>query len=641
MARPIAVVLQEFANLSAATVATPTQGVCLIGRCTVERSKALNGADALVAYSDIDDTTPFDPPLGKTGMVIHTASFRLVDAEVEIATVADATASTVGLVTLSSGHGVQVGDVVTGVTGADDSTSTVVAVAATSATLADGVTTGDDLVFTRVISEIVLGQTNSALIDANTSKLAWPDAPTVTVAQWDGDGTVTCEVLSAESVYVEYIADRYDMDEEVLAVTPSNYTDLDKLGPATTNNPLSLAAQVAFANAGAQTIYCVGIEGSSSAAATAFTSVLPQLFSTPEIYAIVPICESHATAAAVATALRAELTNQADPDVALRDGVAQRFRIAVVGGFALTATSTPVNGAAIATVSEDGADVTISSTTANFVSNGVVAGDTVSVTVSSTSYAGVVKTVITNQRIVVTSSALSAGVANGATGTIVITHTKSYADKAVEAASLNSVDSRRVYLAWQPVSVSISNVETSVGSQYLAAAVGGLIAGLPPHAAITNIGIGGITKIRDNRYTEKQFTDMSNAGVLVFKQDTAAGAPYCVHGVSSDKSGAVELVELSMVKVFDYAAAYFQKRQERFLSGWNVNDQTIGFIKADLEIGIAALKAQRYPKLGSVIIDATLVSVAQNPAVTDKVESEILVTFPRPLNTLALRLVSQ
>jgi hypothetical protein len=93
--------------------------------------------------------------------------------------------------------------------------------------------------------------------------------------------------------------------------------------------------------------------------------------------------------------------------------------------------------------------------------------------------------------------------------------------------------------------------------------------------------------------------------------------------------------------VFDYAAAYFQARQERFLSGWNVNEQTIGFIKADLEAGIAALKAQRYAKLGSVIIDATLVSVAQNAAITDKVESEILVQFPRPLNTLSLRLVSQ
>lgn len=642
MARPIAVVLQEFATLGAATVATPTQGVCLIGRCTVEVSKALNGSDAVLPYADISDTSPFSPPLAKPDMVITSATFRLVNAEVEIATVDNATANSDGVVTLSTGHAVQVGDTVTGVTAADEDTSTVLAVTATSATLSDAVTSGDDLVFKRVIPEIVLTQVNGSLIDEDTSQVALPTSPTVSVAQWDGVGTVTCDVLDAESVYVEYIADRYDMAESILEVTPANYTDTDKLGPATANNPLSLAAQVAFSNSGAQTIYCVGIAAGSDAAAADFTGVLPQLFSTPEIYALVPLCESHATAAAVATALRAELNNQASADVALRDGVAQRFRIAVVGGFSLEATSVPVSSKAATRVSASGNDVTFSSTTANFVSSGVVAGDAVVLSFSGNTYNGVVKTVITNQRIVVTSALAASGIADGASGTITsITHTKSYADKAAEAISLNGIDSRRVYLAWQPVSVMVGTTETQVGSQYLAAAVGGLVAGLPPHAAITNIGIGGVTKIRDNRYTEKQFTDISNAGLLVFKQDTSAGAPYCIHGVSSDKSGAVELVELSMVKVFDYTAAYFQKRQERFLSGWNVNDQTIGFIKSDLEIGIAVLKAQRYPKLGAVILDATLVAVAQNAAVTDKVESEILVTFPRPLNTLSLRIVSQ
>ncbi len=623
MARPIAVVLQEFANVGAAAVATPTQGVCLIGRCTVERSKALNGSDLMLPYSD--STVAFVPPLGKPNMVITSATMRLSNAEVEMATHTVTSGEADGVTVTIVGHHVVAGDMVY-VNGEEG--HPVVGVVGNVITLADDLTEADELSFRRTVADVVLeGDILSAL-----DKVAFPATPEVTIGTASG-----LTVLSAEYMYPEYTADRYDMDETVLAVTPSNYTDL--LGPATTNNPLALAAQLAFANAGAQTIYCVGIAGSATASATAFTAVIGQLFSFREIYALVPLCESHATAQAVATALRAELESQANADTALSTGVAQRFRIAVVGGYALTDTATLVNGAAVTYVSESGDDVTLSSTTANFVTAGVVAGDTVS-TVFSSTRTGVVKQVISNQRIVVTSAALAGAISSGS-GTITITHTKSYADKAAEAASLNGIDSRRVYIAWQPVTASVGGSPADLGSQYLAAAVGGLIAGLPPHAAITNLGIGGITGIRNNRYTELQFTTMSNAGVLVFKQDTASGAPYCIHGVSSDKSGLVPLTELSMVKVFDYAAAYFQARQERFLSGWNINEQTIGFIKADLEAGIAALKSQRYAKLGSVIIDATLVSVAQNATITDKVESEILVQFPRPLNTLSLRLVSQ
>lgn len=217
-----------------------------------------------------------------------------------------------------------------------------------------------------------------------------------------------------------------------------------------------------------------------------------------------------------------------------------------------------------------------------------------------------------------------------------------------------SLDSRRAVLVW-PDKVDVSDlVDNSKDPQsdgsaaladsqpgyYLAAAVGGMTAGLPSHQGFSRIGIAGIDKIYNasNYFTESQLTEISDGGLYVFKQDTSTSLPYSIHQLTTDPS-TLESGEYSVVKNFDFVSLFFLDLLEPFLGQWNINNDTLGFIRQAINTGIENLKLRRVAKIGAPLNSASITSIEVSDSSADRVEVFVEVDLPKPLNVIGAHLV--
>lgn len=175
---------------------------------------------------------------------------------------------------------------------------------------------------------------------------------------------------------------------------------------------------------------------------------------------------------------------------------------------------------------------------------------------------------------------------------------------------------------------------------FLAAVVGGMTAGLPNHQGFSRLGCAGIDRVYHSQgyFTEEQLTRISEGGIYVFVQDTPESLPYSIHQLTTDPA-ALQTGEYSMVKNFDYLSKFFVAILDRFIGIWNVNEETLGFMRQACNAGIAQLKLKRVARIGAPINDAAIVSLAISEASPDRVELYINVDRPVPLNVIGLHLI--
>lgn len=206
-----------------------------------------------------------------------------------------------------------------------------------------------------------------------------------------------------------------------------------------------------------------------------------------------------------------------------------------------------------------------------------------------------------------------------------------------------SLKHMRCVMVW-PNEVYVSGLANALtGNQnkqkgwYLAAAVGGMIAGLPSHQGFTYIGIGGIQQIFNSNFyfNDDQLTDLRNGGWYVFVQDSESSLPYTIHEVTTDVS-AYEFGELMHVKNFDYIALYMKTICDQFKGQYNILPETTEALRASLLNGAGYLKLRKFPKIGAPVLDATIEKVEQ--VESDQLNVYMLVEMPDVLNKIGLYL---
>lgn len=219
-----------------------------------------------------------------------------------------------------------------------------------------------------------------------------------------------------------------------------------------------------------------------------------------------------------------------------------------------------------------------------------------------------------------------------------------------------SLKSSRVAMVW-PDSVEVTDLPDGSKTRavastpekadnqpgyFLAAVVGAMTAGLPSHQGFTNISIAGIEGIEHaSRYfSDTQLTTLSNSGWYVFAQTTENTAPYCIHQLMTD-AAVLETGEYSLVKNFDYISLFFQDILDDYVGPYNITAENLGLLHQALDTGIDILKLRRFPKIGAPINSASVVSVEESSAAADRVEINMDINMPKPLNTIGLHLVSQ
>lgn len=222
-------------------------------------------------------------------------------------------------------------------------------------------------------------------------------------------------------------------------------------------------------------------------------------------------------------------------------------------------------------------------------------------------------------------------------------------------ASAQSLNSRRAILVW-PDEVTVADLTDAslprlgdgsaapAGAQpgyYLAAVVGGMTAGLPSHQGFSRLGIAGISQIYNSNtyFTERQLSTLSDGGWYVFAQDTPSSLPYSIHQLTTDPS-TLESGEYSIVKNFDFVSLFYLDVLEPFLGIWNINNDTLGFVRQALNTATENLKLRRVAKIGAPLNDGTVTTVEVSSASADRIDTVIEVDLPKPLNVIGLRLVA-
>lgn len=436
------------------------------------------------------------------------------------------------------------------------------------------------------------------------------------------------KVISA-NVHIGYRALRQDLLGSIMAF--DTLDDLKaQLEDITDQNPLGLACSLALAN----TITRVRAISVASNDLAGYVSAL-DMSEAERLYAMVPLTQE----VSILAAFKSHVEQMSVPEMA-------SWRITLISTpiadseFIGTANATePAIGAELATV---GAVTNVlTDATATFVADGVVAGDTV-VIVDSLNAAIIGSTTVAQ---VLNNNMIQLSLATANTALSVSYYIKRIYSRTQQAANVKAAsttfNSKRV-INIQPdiVGISINGVTKYLPGYYLAAAVGGMVAGFPVQQGFTNIGVAGITDLRHSNYyfTKAQLNTMAEAGTFLFVQDSQGGIPYCRHELTTDIS-VLQYRELLVVKNWDFASYYFYDKMKPFIGSWNITPDTINTIRQTLNASISLLKGKKLPKIGPPLLNGTIATLEQDSANKDTVNVVINIELVYPLNYLAIYLV--
>jgi hypothetical protein len=431
------------------------------------------------------------------------------------------------------------------------------------------------------------------------------------------------------AVNIAYTALRTDLSGSLIDID-NILTQQGTLGDATDANPLALAVELALANSIGR-IMCMAIPTNDLAGYTTCLNFLEN----SRVYCLVPLTQDVSILSAFQqhvqqmstpqnAAWRITLVNTVIPAVSYIG----QYNPQLVNANSGNNTITLVSG-----------KYQLNSSNSTFVTDGVVPGDTVMVTSAvgtPTLTSLVVQTVVNNQTLIVNSTAAYTAV------NFYVQRTLARTDQAnIVAANSHSFTSSRVYHI-QPdlIGVIVGGVTKYLPGYYAAAAISGLVSGLPAQQSLTNIGVAGIADLQhSNRYfTRAQLSTISAAGTWLLVQEAAGTIPYSRHSLSTDMS-VLEYRELQQVKNIDYLSYYFHDILTNFPGRYNITPDTLQVLRATIIAGAKLLQGKTLPKIGPPLLDYKIVSIGQDPVNLDTVNANLQVTMPTVLNYINLYLI--
>lgn len=177
-------------------------------------------------------------------------------------------------------------------------------------------------------------------------------------------------------------------------------------------------------------------------------------------------------------------------------------------------------------------------------------------------------------------------------------------------------------------------------SFYLAACVGGVVAGTPAQMGLTNGTFVGISQLRNSsdRFTEEQLSLINDGGYFLCDVEAEGALPYCVHQLTTDPT-TLETGELSVVKNLDFIMLGYQAVLQPFLGLYNNIPEALGDIQEAVDGYSAAMRGRRIARIGPPLLEGKLISLAPSETAGDTSECFFQVKIPKPLNNIGFHLV--
>jgi len=417
---------------------------------------------------------------------------------------------------------------------------------------------------------------------------------------------------------------------------------LGKVGKLDARNPLAVGLYVASQNTNTP-LQFFGIQSDDVAG---FEAAKSALSSRVDAYTLALLTDEPSEMKSFGDSFM----NSADPDYVLANGVSQRFRTVLGYAGALPTAKLLVQRSTALSIVE----ATLNDPRGSFVDSGVLVGDMV----RFLSAPGAAPIDLTITEVVSNQTLRFAGNAPGSGLTYEVIRDIS-TDKDAQIAALSalarSFSNRRVVLCWPDL---LDVIDLTDGSKarlpsgakapadpqpgyYLACAVAGLTARLPSHQGFTNFAVNGVKQVYDANpyFTDRQITQLSNAGLFVFTQDDAAALPYIVHELTTDVS-TLDFSEFMAVKNMDYVSMALKDVLDGFIGKWNINSETIDFIRGAAQAKIDDLLLDKRVRIGARLISGRISLLDTSASSADRLELFVECKFPKVLNTIGLHIVS-
>ncbi|OUO53282.1 hypothetical protein B5F76_05760 [Desulfovibrio sp. An276] len=442
--------------------------------------------------------------------------------------------------------------------------------------------------------------------------------------------------INDATLYIGYKALRQDLSSVTTIQTVDEIEG--KLGKVVPENPLAYGVMVCLSNT-TTSVMCIGVDSDDL---PGYTAAKDKLETVDPLYSMVPLT----TSTEVLTMFKNSAEQMADPEIDM-------WRIAI-GSSVLQTEQTKAEG--FGKCSKDSNEMNLLFTATRglvstatgaeqpveFMSSSVDAGDTLNITYKDKQYTYTVSSVAAEDILTITPSSPFAEelVTDSPEVSFTITHTMDKSEQASAVAAVSqSYGSSRFVHVWPDICVID---ERELPGYYLACAVAGGIAGLPSHYGFTNLsmsGIGGV-KHSNDYFSQDQLNTIAGGGTFIFVQETEESAPYVRHQLTTDMS-TVEFQELSFVKNYDYVSYICRDVLRPYIGTWNVTSAALSAISTSLSAALESLKLDVQAQIGAPIVDYAIRSIGYLEDNRTRVEAYVDVTFPYPLNTIGLHLVSQ
>lgn len=624
--QPMVMVYQEYDSTG---ISTPTADLppCIIGPCMHIVDPWEDEALALCGHYTKEGVEHMLFPRNAPGAKIQrdTVQFRLKNAQVEIC-------NNVGVEVSTSTNALMLKDseIMLDYIGVGDSVKLegyenlrVVGVNKTNKTIilnrTISTTAGATCAVVRTLEEVIVpGDTPGKVILDITGERFTLTGLTASIDDLD------CDIVDAE-LYVGYHALRQDLSD--ITTIYSVNECLGKLGKICPENPLAFGVNIALANSEVG-IQCIGVDSDDLAGYTAAKDRLEQQ---DPVYAIAPLTFD----IGVLTMFKQHCIAYSKPEMS-------KWRM-TIGCTELTKTRKVCEGWCTLTRDGDGDLVVVNASDPDmeFLSSDADSGDAFYIyDDTGEKHRYTCATIVTENLLTTTQSNPFDDEIFKDDGTeyafeIIHLMDRDQQAKWIAQASRAYGDPRFVNI--YPGTCIVDDVE--VPGYYLSCAVAAGIASLPSHYGMTRLSVAGISGVRGSGdyFNNDQLDLIADGGTFIFTQETQVSPPYIRHQLTTDRS-TVEFQELSFVKNFDYISYICRDVLQAFIGKWNICPATLGSLRTTLDGTLEVIKLDSQPKIGSRLLDYSIVSVAQSENVRDRVEMYAEISMPYPLNTIGLHL---
>lgn len=414
-----------------------------------------------------------------------------------------------------------------------------------------------------------------------------------------------------------------------------------RLGTIHPDNPLAQGVSDAVLNASNAVVYFIGVESDDLAGYLAAIEVAKK---TDKVYSFVPLTFDRTIQDAVVAHVNAFST----PEVGL-------WRIAWLAvedkKQKALYTSKPNGADWVGTITDDPQVpgnqyrlVTIPGAT--FVDDGIRPTDSVRLNFrlgadGNIAYDEYVVDEVRTQTTLVLTSSLVAPINNLTKVEIVRNYTRD--ERATNIAYIGGeFNNRRVRVVF-PDEYGYNGVKKK--GYFLAAALAGLRSGVVPHQGLTNTQVLGADDLEKvvNEFTQDQLNIMAEQGIWLVMQELAGATPFVRHQLTTDDSG-LNTSEDSITTNVDNISYGLKHVLAPYIGTYNINPTNLLVIR-DAIVSELTFRATgtRTVRAGNQLVSFTpkddILLLQQNPNFKDRIDVEVRLNVPYPLNYINLKLI--